>query len=67
MNKAPHDAYWFWCWLCYRAYLALPLPRTHQSLYGRFSLWILGHAGFYAYHPIHSERARAASENSHGR
>lgn len=46
--------HWFWCWLCFRTYLALPLPQTHQSYYGRFSLWILGYAGFYAYDARHS-------------
>lgn len=45
--------HWFWCWLCYRAYLAFPMPRTHKSPYGRFSLWMLGYAGFYAYDPCH--------------
>lgn len=48
--------YWFWCWLCYRAYLALPLPMTHRSTYGKFSLWLLGFAGFYAHDPCHSPR-----------
>lgn len=45
--------HWFWCWLCFRLYLALPLPMTHRSLYGKFSLWILGYAGFYAHDPRH--------------
>lgn len=53
--------HWFWCWLCYRAYLALPMPDTHKSLYGRFSLWILGFAGFYAYDPCHEARAMRRS------
>ncbi len=43
--------HWFWCWLCFRVYIALPMPRTHKSLYGRFSLWILGYAGYYAHSP----------------
>lgn len=46
--------HWFWCWLCYRAYLALPIAGTHRSLYGKFTLWLLGYAGFYAYDPRHS-------------
>ena len=49
--------YWIWCWLCFRAYLALPLPRTHESMYGRFSLWILAFAGYYAYSPAHELNA----------
>jgi hypothetical protein len=50
--------HWFWCWLCYRAYLALPMPATHRSPYGRFSLWISGYAYFYAYDPRHSPHGK---------
>lgn len=40
---------WIWCKACFKVYLALPLPATHKSLYGRFSLWLLGYAGAYAH------------------
>lgn len=40
---------WFWCWACYRAYLALPMPDLHSTIYGRVNLWILGWAGAYAH------------------
>lgn len=56
--------HWFWCWLCYRTYLALPTPATHKSFYGRFCLWILGFAGFYAYDPCHEARAMRSQESS---
>lgn len=39
---------WVWCIIAYRVWLWLPLPRTHQSPYGRFTLWLLGYAGAYA-------------------
>lgn len=53
MNWTPrHYVVGFWCWLCYRAYLTLPMSGSHESLYGRFSLWLLGFAGAYA----HSDR-----------
>lgn len=54
--------HWFWCWLCYRAYLALPIAGTHKSIYGKFTLWLLGYAGFYAYDPCHAARAMRASQ-----
>ena len=50
---AYHHLMWFWCWACFRAYMALPSSRTHRSRYGRFMLWLLGHAGAYA----HSDRS----------
>lgn len=45
---------WFWCWLCYRAYLALPIARNHQTRYGRFTLWLLGYGGSYAHSDLSS-------------
>jgi hypothetical protein len=49
--------HWFWCWLCFKAFLALPTCRTHQSVYGRFTLWLLPYAGYYAYSPRHGRAA----------
>jgi hypothetical protein len=46
-------AYWFWCWLCFKTFMALPHARTHESLYGRITLWLLSYAGYYAYSPRH--------------
>lgn len=40
---------WFWCWACYRAYLALPTPSSHSTRYGHFQMWLLGYAGAYAH------------------
>ena len=50
--------HWVWCWLCFKSYMALPVSRAHRSLYGRFTLWLLGYAGYYAYHPRHSSPAQ---------
>lgn len=44
-----HRWMWFWCWLCYRAYMALPMPYSHHTRYGRFNMWLLGYAGCYAH------------------
>lgn len=50
MIYTPYFAWmWFWCWLCFRIYLAIPTPRTHESLYGKLALWLLGYAGAYAH------------------
>ena len=43
---------WFWCWLCYRAYMVLPVADSHHTRYGRFTLWLLGYAGCYAHSTI---------------
>src|SRR5258708_36363927 len=43
---------WFWCWLCYRAYMVLPVADSHHTRYGRFTLWLLGYADCYAHSPI---------------
>jgi hypothetical protein len=43
----------FWCWLCYRAYMASPVAMSHSTRYGLFQMWLLGYAGAYA----HSTRA----------
>jgi hypothetical protein len=56
--------HWFWCWLCFRTYLALPMPRTHKSVYGRLSLWILGFAGFYAHTPRPSRSPESTQETA---
>jgi hypothetical protein len=40
---------WFWCWACYRAYLALPAASSHNTRYGRALMWLLGYAGAYAH------------------
>lgn len=47
-SKLYFHCMWFWCWLCYRAYIALPIACTHNSSYGRFTLWLLGYGGAYA-------------------
>jgi hypothetical protein len=39
---------WFWCWLCYRLYLALPVA-NFNTRYHRFTLWLLGYGGAYAH------------------
>lgn len=51
--------HWFWCWLCFRAYLALPIAGTHKSIYGKFTLWLLGYAGFYAHSPRPHQNSEA--------
>ena len=40
---------WFWCWACYRLYLALPSHYQRSGFYRGFSLWLLGYAGSYAH------------------
>lgn len=57
--------FWFWCWLCFRFYLAAPIASTHKSLYGRFMLWVLGYAGYYAHTPSPFRR-RKTPEVSRG-
>lgn len=49
--------YWFWCWFCFHVYLALPRYEAGESIYGRFSLWLLAFAGYYAYSSVHELRA----------
>jgi hypothetical protein len=44
-----HHWMWFWCWLCYRLYLALPAAMNLNTRYSRICLWLLGYAGCYAY------------------
>ena len=39
----------FWCWLCFRTYLALPIANDLKSRYGRLTMWLLGYAGAYAH------------------
>lgn len=39
----------FWCWTCYRVYMAIPAPDSHASRYGQFNMWLLGYAGAYAH------------------
>lgn len=43
-----HHWMWFWCWLCYRAYILFPIASNHHTRYGRGMLWILGYGGAYA-------------------
>jgi hypothetical protein len=50
MRRSPYFWWmWFWCWLCYRAYMTLPVASSHHTLYGRFLMWLLSYAGAYAH------------------
>lgn len=40
---------WFWCWLCFKAYILLPVSGSHKTTYGLLMLWVLGYAGAYAH------------------
>lgn len=55
MNKSLYfRAMWIWCRLCYHLYMWLPASRTHKSLYGQFTFWLLGYAGAYAHSDLSS-------------
>jgi hypothetical protein len=43
-----HYLMWIWCWLCFKAYMALPVAGSNKSRYGRCNLWLLSYAGCYA-------------------
>jgi hypothetical protein len=47
MKRLYFEWMWLWCWACYRAYMALPIPRP-DTRYDRFLMWLLGYAGAYA-------------------
>jgi hypothetical protein len=40
---------WAWCCVAFNLYMMLPMARSHKSLYGRFTLWLLSYAGTWAY------------------
>ena len=40
---------WFGCYVAYKIYNWLPPADNHQSLWGRFQMWLLGFGGAYAH------------------
>lgn len=57
MKLTSAAAYWLFCWACWRAYTWLPWPMVR----GDFGLWLLPHAGMYAYIDTWSDFRRARS------
>ncbi len=52
-----------WCYVAFQTYMLLPGARTHQSRYGRFTLWLIGYGGAY----MHSDNYADFRVNSFGR
>jgi hypothetical protein len=46
-RRVMQQLHWFWCWLCYRAYLALPMP-PDANLY-RVLPWSNRFGGYIVY------------------
>lgn len=49
MTRLYFEWMWFWCWACYRAYLALPAAMNMGTRYHQFTMWLLAYGGAYAY------------------